>query len=297
MAAVDCQRMRVLLLLLLVPSVAAQSFEPSFTMEGPGRIEVGVNEQASLTLAWSFVFRESSSAALAFPARDVHLQWDPPICSDAGIALTGPLTQVIRLESPVRTSYTGEITFAVSADATAEGEVPIECTLRGRSLAVNEAVKESALSEIAAQVKVRYFGVLQVVVASRVVEASPGTDLSYGLEVKNFGNAATLVTVVPATASHDFVLPEPVVVPRNGTADLEIHVRTSASGLWTNSEAFYAFTVKGTSPVTNTESQPVELTLQGRVRGLSAATPQSIILVLGLLAIGGTAWYVRKKGE
>ncbi|MEA3137087.1 MAG: hypothetical protein QOC71_1368 [Thermoplasmata archaeon] len=220
----------LLLLAIGLPWIAAaQGPTPDLTLgdpavSGPAGIPLAP-ATATLAAPWTYTFEDPASAAAVLAAGNVSIAWSLD-CGETGLRLMGDATTPLSY-APGQSEYTGTAMLAIAASEDSLGDEGLDCTLVAEARGLADAT--SAASEVLFHPFVAFQGRIEVTAPAPQRKAGPDKIIPFEVEVKNLGNARTVVVFEvadPATGKWAFLVPDPVVVERGQSKSVTFSVAT-----------------------------------------------------------------------
>ncbi|MEK6985632.1 MAG: hypothetical protein AABX89_04540 [Candidatus Thermoplasmatota archaeon] len=284
------------LVVLFLPAAQAQQQAPVLTMVAglySGLIvpDVGVGE---VQIEWVYQFPDSAQANAA-AGSTTTLHWSHS-CADAGIQLTGPKEETIAFPVTLTmNAIRGETRFQVTATREVLALQVVVCDVFAYADAVNLVTPATAITAANFPVAAAYLGILEATPRDLIASGAAGEQLTFRVDVANFGNAATRVQthlLEPLPADWVALLPADLLLrspleergDSNGTLTFTVLVpRTSAADEAALRIALTPFAVQDSGA----SGPAVEMTLLARnVAATEAATEAAEDAVAGKLAPG-----------
>lgn len=286
----------LLLVLMVLPAAQAQQQAPVLTMVAglyTGLIvpDVGVGE---VQVEWVYQFPDSAQANAAAGSKTT-LHWSHS-CADAGIQLTGPKEETITFPLTLTmNAIRGETRFQVTATREVLALQVVVCDITAYADAVNPLTPATAITAASFPVAAAYVGVLEAAPRANIADGTAGEQLTFQIDVANFGNAATRVQahlLEPLPAGWVALLPADLLLrsvleergDSNGTLTVTVLVpRVSAVGEAAVRIALTPFAVQDSGA----SGSAVEMTLLARnLAATESATEAAEDAVAGKLAPG-----------
>lgn len=238
----------LLILLALAPAGAAGSLEigpvdapqdPIVPDTGSAAVTVPVRIDCQAALEWT-------GYGVLEPSVRLDLSWVP---EDPGVVVTGAMAKDVPVEPCVQgePELNAEVPLEVQVSHEAPGERPlrVDLTLEASTGAATGPEGDEGRAATAFVVVADYLGVLRAHAPTTIKHAGPGKEISFPVELVNFGNSYTAVSFsvqdgeVPE--GWQVVLPSPVILARSGAdmaQDVTLRVATPRSQLGSQDVTF-----------------------------------------------------------
>lgn len=236
-------RGRWLLILLLIPTGQGLSVD----VEGPTDIRPEVDFLPMPVTIQIGCDELRTNVDPATGANQVHLRLDFP----SYITVTGPTTILVGNEECTTDPFgtiEREVVYTVGATLQAPGLVSIQGFVEAQ-LEGGHALAETQPFRAPVALQVDYAGFMQIKVEQPLQKAAPGERLVIPVELRNFGNAATLASLhVTQAADRLEIHAEDVVVESqlngNGSAIMDVVVDLPSRPGWNNELMTFDFEIR-----------------------------------------------------
>lgn len=238
---------------------------------------------------WSLTF--SNAVVAAQSASQVSISW--ALSCDQDIRLLDPTPTLVQYAAG-EDSYAGVAELRVTAAPTAQGDVPVRCTMNGTATDENGVMQATDSVEYGALIEFK--GSIAVVVSSSMRQAGPQKQIPYPIEITNTGNSRTKVAfemVDSPKGKWNALVPEQVVLDPGQTLVAIFTVATPFSNGYNNGGESFVVRATPTSVLdSNVQADSVEIPFQAQVKGWYVPGPSMALLAL---ALAGLAAVVRRR--
>lgn len=297
----------------IAPTAQAQvdaGTQLSFTISEPdGRIRPQIDTD-KVSITWTYQVTGSQlQATLGDLEGGVVLDFDIT-CEPQNTYLqvlsgTQVLIPVASIDAGDNTiTETFEVSVSPSRDA--PGLKPITCNVDGTASGSGNALPPADFSS-GFSVIPEYYGLVEAkVTGSKLQKAGPQQEVSYLIDVTNFGNAETRVTFnfpeggLPSGSGWDQLLPDPILLDAKGgerqTSQATFTVSTPYKNGWNNLQGSYTLQVNPVSTDDREqEAESVTLNVITRVRGVYVPGFEPIAMIGAVLGIALLARFRRDQ--
>lgn len=238
---------------------------------------------------WSLTYANAVVAAQS--ASQVSISWS--LACDQDIRLLDPALTMVQYAAG-EASYAGVAELRVTAAVTAQGDVPVPCTLTGTAADANGVTQANNSEEFEAMVEFK--GSIAALVPSSMRQAGPQKQIPYPIEITNTGNSRTKVVfelVDSPEGKWNALTPEQVVLDPGQTLVAVFTVATPFANGYNNGDGSFVVRATPTSVLDpNVQADPVEIPFQAQVKGWYVPGPSMALLAF---ALAGLAAVVRRR--